>query len=679
MWKVESTGQVFTTLCERTRTALYAFIRPRVARRLAVILLIIAALLFLSFLFRNPVLRYSLSRFTGRFNQAFHAVLQIDHIALRGFRSVEISGISLRPEGGEPLLSIGEASASISFWKLLAGRIALTDFSLRQADLHFVKRDSLTNYMFLLDRKSSGTSDAQTSTGGNYAMRMDAILTAVFDKIPDDLFIAGFRARSDYNGHLLSFTVDTLNIRDHNFSTAILVEEDDRKETWITGGEIRKSGHVARFSMFNAGGGKVNIPFLQYRWNAEVAFDTVRFSVGEQQATDGLVAIAGNAALSGLEVNHRRIAAEKVRFGDGSLDYSIRIGKDYYELDSTTTVLFNGLSVNPYLRYRPKPSKHVTLAIRKPDFPAQELFSALPPGLFHTLEGLQTRGNLNFLLYFDADLKRPDSLTFSCELDRRDFSITHYGSTFFGMINDTFTYTAYERGVPVRSFIVGPANPAFRQLDQISPYLRNAVLNSEDGGFFQHRGFLADAFRESIITNIREKRFARGGSTITMQLVKNVFLNRNKTIARKFEEVLIVWLMENLQLSSKERMFEVYLNIIEWGPLVYGAQEASQYYFAKDVSRLNLAEAIFLASIIPRPKAFMYSFDPRSGGLRDYLVNYYALMAGKMLRKEMISQQDHDELIPAVTLKGPANVLLKTVHPESDSAVIPDIRYNDME
>lgn len=78
-----------------------------------------------------------------------------------------------------------------------------------------------------------------------------------------------------------------------------------------------------------------------------------------------------------------------------------------------------------------------------------------------------------------------------------------------------------------------------------------------------------------------------------MQLVKNVFLNRNKNIARKLEEALIVWLIETERLTSKERMYEVYLNIVEWGPLVYGVQEAATYYFKKRPSQLTAEESIF--------------------------------------------------------------------------------------
>src|SRR5690606_11361211 len=116
-------------------------------------------------------------------------------------------------------------------------------------------------------------------------------------------------------------------------------------------------------------------------------------------------------------------------------------------------------------------------------------------------------------------------------------------------------------------------NPFYTPITQVSDYLKNSIMTAEDYGFYRHKGFHEEAFRLAIITNIKEKRFARGGSTITMQLVKNVFLSRNKTVSRKAEEALIVWLIENQKLVSKYRMFEVYLNIIEWGPYIYGIRD----------------------------------------------------------------------------------------------------------
>jgi hypothetical protein len=117
-----------------------------------------------------------------------------------------------------------------------------------------------------------------------------------------------------------------------------------------------------------------------------------------------------------------------------------------------------------------------------------------------------------------------------------------------------------------------------------------------------------------------------------MQLVKNVYLNRQKTLARKLEEMLMVWLIENNRLSSKSRMLEVYLNVIEWGNNVYGIGEASRYYFEKTPAELNLGESIYLASIVPRPKSSLYFFEYQ-GNLRSSMVGYFNTIGGLMAKR----------------------------------------------
>ncbi len=338
----------------------------------------------------------------------------------------------------------------------------------------------------------------------------------------------------------------------------------------------------------------------------------------------------------------------------------MNFGKDFVELDSTALVTFNALDFHPYIKYRPTPTKQFTLRLHKPEFSAEELFSSIPEGLFTYFNGIHVKGKLSYNLDFFVDLSNPDSLLFESELKRYQFSVLSYGETDLTKINEPFLYTAYEKGEPIRTFMVGPENPNFRMLEHISPFLQASILNSEDGGFYQHRGFTEDAFRASIITNIKERRFVRGGSTITMQLVKNVFLQHNKTIARKVEEALLVWLIENQGLSTKDRMYEVYLNIIEWGPLVYGANEAARFYFNKDASKLTLAESIFLASVIPQPKWFKYLFD-ENGHLRESMSGFYKLLSEKMLKKGQITQEDFEKLVPSVELRGPAKLLLKKI------------------
>jgi membrane peptidoglycan carboxypeptidase len=147
-----------------------------------------------------------------------------------------------------------------------------------------------------------------------------------------------------------------------------------------------------------------------------------------------------------------------------------------------------------------------------------------------------------------------------------------------------------------------------------------------------------------------------------MQLVKNVYLSRQKTIARKLEEILIVWLIENNHLTSKRRMFEVYLNIIEWAPNVYGIGEASRFYFSKSPAYLTVGESIFLASIVPKPKKYRYSFTP-SGELRPYMRNYFRLIGGLMVRRGKIMPEDTLNMFNSFELNGPAKsyVVVDTV------------------
>ena len=291
------------------------------------------------------------------------------------------------------------------------------------------------------------------------------------------------------------------------------------------------------------------------------------------------------------------------------------------------------------------------------EFEATDLFESMPEGLFSSLRDMKTTGKMTYHLDFYLNLSKPDSIKLSSDLESKDFKILRYGAANLSALNDTFVYTAYEHDAASAKIFIGSENPDFVGLDDISPFLKYSVLSSEDGDFFYHHGFNEEAFKNSISANIKERRFARGGSTITMQLVKNVFLTKNKTISRKLEEMLMVWMIENLHLVSKERMFEIYLNIIEWGPGIYGIKQASKFYFKKKPSQLTLGESIFLASIIPSPKYFQYAFK-EPGILTDYYSWFYSRLPDVMVRRNQILPDDTIGLKPEVQLKGAAKKYL---------------------
>lgn len=140
----------------------------------------------------------------------------------------------------------------------------------------------------------------------------------------------------------------------------------------------------------------------------------------------------------------------------------------------------------------------------------------------------------------------------------------------------------------------------WRPLSQVSPNLIHAVLLSEDDRFYQHSGFDFEQIREALRRDWAKHRYAYGGSTITQQLARTLYLSPRKSLLRKSKEALItVWLEHSL---SKRRILELYLNVVEWGPGIYGADAAAQHYFHKTSLELTPDEAVALTSILPSPR-----------------------------------------------------------------------------
>jgi len=134
----------------------------------------------------------------------------------------------------------------------------------------------------------------------------------------------------------------------------------------------------------------------------------------------------------------------------------------------------------------------------------------------------------------------------------------------------------------------------------ISPFLKTAVLVGEDDAFYEHEGYDLEQIKDSFVRNWEKKSFVRGGSTITQQLAKNLYLSTSKNPLRKFREFLIAHRLESE--LDKARILEIYLNVIEWGDGIYGAEAASRTYFGKTSKDLSLREAVLLAAVIPNPR-----------------------------------------------------------------------------
>jgi monofunctional biosynthetic peptidoglycan transglycosylase len=138
--------------------------------------------------------------------------------------------------------------------------------------------------------------------------------------------------------------------------------------------------------------------------------------------------------------------------------------------------------------------------------------------------------------------------------------------------------------------------------ERISPHLKRAIIAAEDAKFVDHEGFDWEGIQKAMEKNQKKGRFVAGGSTISQQLAKNLFLSPTKSYLRKAEEAVITLMLENLW--SKRRIFEVYLNVIEWGNGVFGAEAAARHYYNASAAQLGPEQAARLAGMVPNPRYY---------------------------------------------------------------------------
>lgn len=165
-------------------------------------------------------------------------------------------------------------------------------------------------------------------------------------------------------------------------------------------------------------------------------------------------------------------------------------------------------------------------------------------------------------------------------------------------------------------------------VSKISPYLLKAVLIAEDDKFWSHEGFDYEAIQKAVEKNIKAGRFRVGGSTISQQLAKNLYLTPEKSIIRKVREAIITWRLERA--LSKRRILELYLNVVEWGDGIFGAEAAARHYFGKSAADLDPLEAARLAVVLPNP----IRYNPASD--QKYVVNRSNIIYNIMVRRGIV-------------------------------------------
>lgn len=598
-----------------------------IAYILAAILVVVCIALLIIYQKRESLLDSAIAKAKAKMQADYGLDLQIGQYGFSGLKTVSLAQITLVPEQRDTLLTARSLDVSVKFWPLTRGEIQVSDIQTADIYLQFVKKDSVSNYDFLFRKKQEET---KSSSSPSLAKLADRLINSVLYKIPDNMRLSNLVCSYRDDSLRQRITVPRATIDDGDLQSTIWL--NNKEAVWHITGNLDPGNKKLAIKLF-AEGQAIELPLIKKKHGLTLRFDTLDAHLNQVVMKHGeTLELLGGGGVKNLSIQQWRLNEDPVTVDNAHIDAVVSLGKDYIELEDRSTFRLKNISAHPYAKLTLAKDKQIALGLKMPEQSAQDFFDALPHGLFDNLEGIRVAGKLKYTLDFAIDMGMPDSVKLYSSLDKVGFKVNSWGKTNLSKINAPFVYTPYEYGKPMRNILVSSENPNFTPIGQVSPHLKNAILTAEDPSFFSHKGFITEAIRNSIATNIKAKSFKRGGSTISMQLVKNAYLGREKTLARKIEEMLMVWLIENNKVVSKERMFEVYLNIIEWGRNVYGVGEASRYYFGKSPAELNLGESIYLASIVPKPKTGLYPFQ-YTGDLKPYMGAYYRLIGGIMARR----------------------------------------------
>ena len=444
--------------------------------------------------------------------------------------------------------------------------------------------------------------------------RIAAVAATVGTRVPDGskFDIAGLSVKLDVGGEPFAFgpgpftmvrTGDIVRLTFASEKAATTTPLSIDAELPLAAGDV-----TARLS-----GGPVSLALLGVKEGTKGLFDVGHGMVsGKGQvvlsAAGDALTFDGQIALRSISVKQPRLSAEPLRGIDfavsarGLLDDGGRLRVDDAQLD------MGALHVRTHGTIE-ESRDHFGLSLAVDVAPAacQSLLDSTPQGLLPTVRSARFTGTFGATSRVSFDTRAIDKLVLEYEIDDRCKLAEVPADLARERFTSSFTYRTYHPDGTPSETTTGPGTTSWTDLGDISPFMVAAVLTTEDGAFYKHHGFNHSAIRNSAAANLKARRFVRGASTITMQLAKNLFLSREKTLSRKIEELVLTDYLE--QAFRKDDMMELYLNVIEFGPDVYGVTNAAEYYFGRKPEELNLPECFFLASIMPSPV--------RYGKLRD--------------------------------------------------------------
>lgn len=351
--------------------------------------------------------------------------------------------------------------------------------------------------------------------------------------------------------------------------------------------------------------------------------------------------LSGTARFNEFGFHHWRVAHEPLTGLEGELEFAVT-----HDPASHHTVLAVSrarlgemtLQGSADIVRRPDDGLVFDFRLKMPEQDCGKVAASIPPQLMPRLTGLQTEGRMAFEVALYGDMDEPKAVKLEVEGNMDRCRVSTLGDQIdIGALRGPFVHHPIEPKKGRREDIrVGRGTGSWVRSSSLPRLVKAAAIVTEDRGWMRHEGVRWELVLRALRINLMHKRFVYGGSTITQQLVKNLYLTREKTLSRKLEELIISWQMERE--LTKDEILTIYLNVIEYGPGIYGVKRASRFYFGKQPWRLSPLEAAFIMGLKPFPRAGFGQWE--KGQLNSYWIKRVKHVLAMMHSREKAITKD---------------------------------------
>ncbi|THU40336.1 hypothetical protein FAM09_10740 [Niastella caeni] len=559
--------------------------------------------------------------------------LQVQQVKIKGLARYEIRNITIKRSVVE--IEIRRLELFLNFWTLIKERTLKNAIKVQLDKLEITCRSLSKDAISANDPVSSNTKKVREEWERELYPKYEKFINAFFLFFPERLMIREVKIRFPQLEIVVAGSI--LSVSNNLIKADLETSFKKNINKYLVEVAVNKSEKSVIVTIDSNDLPVSNCP-------APFSFTHLNFSFTQNDTDQKRKAIRGECRITDLCIHHPAIGATPLLINNFDVEVHINFTPTSFVVTKESGGNINQIPFAFQFSHDTGEKDFLRLVFHV-EIDVELFKNSFPAFHNKAIRSITTEGTLLVRFRLIFSMSDPLQHFFDINILKNDLIIKDYGGFDLSYLDKPFVHKIYKDHVFLREIIVGDPHSNFMEIEHFQDKLLSIIIVCEDPNFYYHQGIDVLAIGRAIVSNMIAKKFKRGGSTITMQLARNLFLNHEKNIYRKVEEIILSLLIENYFKISKSRLLEIYVNIIEFGPNVYGIKEAAMFYFKKSPLDLSMIEFIIMMYIIPRPIHFYEALVAQSAQLFTNLKKYVQWLTNGLMTRGIITNEESGKIL----------------------------------